>query len=237
VQRYFDSFALSGGPKTPAPKAASTPAPSASADLIERLKGKTIKIAGLLSDELLIHPEEKPFKTQNENWPLTLEVRDDGVMVWKYTGAICPADGGYKAVDILFGNRKDETPVMPGYRKEDVKCGGDSSQRMGQIQTTMSATMQGSYKTVRLVSGNIMSLTQEFTGTAKKRSTGRADISSTADYRTKFNVSISFGDKTCEVVKVDWKAGSVEKDATNPKERSESSRTIRMAENTYCIFR
>lgn len=234
VERYFDSFALRGGPKAPASCApALMPTASGSTDLIERLKGKTIKVAGLVSDSVSTDTGEKPFIYKDENWLMTLKVRDDGLIAWEYTDPTCPVDGEFKKIQILFGNRADETPLFPGYRKEQVKCAGDATGRLGQFSTTL----QGTYSTVRLVSGNVLSLTQEFTGTAKRRTSGRLTTSSIVDYRTKFNVSISFGDKTCEVVKVDWKAGSADKDSANPRQRSEISRTVRLAEKTYCIFR
>jgi hypothetical protein len=237
VQNYFDSFALRGGPKSPASERAPAPAASTSTDLIERLKGRTIRVAGLVADSVSTGIDGKPFHYKEENWPLTLTVRDDGLIAWEYTDPTCPADGKFKKVEVLFGNRDGETPLFPGYRKEEVKCAGDSSGRIGQYATTMSATMRGSYTTVRLVSGNILSLTQEFAATAKKRTTGRSDVSSIVDYRTKFNVSISFGETTCEVVKVDWKGGKVDKDAANPGEIDEISRTVRIAAKTYCVIR
>lgn len=233
VERYFASFALKGGPRA-APDASPAPPASAKPDLLDRLKGRTIKVTGLLGETDTRKRGEKPFIYKDEYWPLTLKVRDDGLIAWSYSDPTCPVDGEFKRVEILFGNREGETPIIPGYRKEQVRCSGDSSGRWG----LFSSTLQGSYTTVRLVSGNVLSLTQEFTGSAKRKTSGgRKDVATTVDYRTRFNVSISFGDSSCEVVKVDWSAGSTEKDPDDPGRPTEISRIVRIAPKTYCVIR
>jgi hypothetical protein len=83
---------------------------------------------------------------------------------------------------------------------------------MGQF----SGTLQGACSTIRLVSGGTPSLTQNFEGSASKRTRGKVSSSRKIDYRTEYNISILFGETACDAVKVAWTSRSIEREADEP---------------------